>query len=66
MKQNCAPLDKRQCPDCEIDGMLNYYKEDEQTNCDLYFCKNCFGITIWDGKRHEPTGKEAYPNRDKQ
>lgn len=60
-----AQLENRRCPHCQIDGMLQYYKEDKQTDCDLYFCKNCFGLTIWDGKRHEACDGEAYPNREK-
>ena len=64
MTKICASLEQRSCPHCEIQGMLDYYKEDIQTNCDLYFCKNCFSLTIWDGKRHEAIDGEAYPDRE--
>jgi hypothetical protein len=65
MKKVACPIDIRKCPHCGKKETVYYFKEDDRTNCDLYYCSSCFKLMIWDGKRLERCEGEAYPNRDK-
>ncbi len=61
MKQVSMPDEFRNCPHCEEEDKLRYYHEANLN--DLYYCKDCFGIVLWDGKTVEKMEGEAYPHR---
>lgn len=63
MKNNVLNLEGRKCPHC-FKADLSYYKEGSG-NWDLYYCKNCYGMIQWNGKKTMVLEGEAYPNRDK-
>jgi len=64
MKNNCMPVDMRDCPHCEARDSLAYYKEDIK-DIDLYYCQECFGITEWTNASIKiPINGEAYPDRE--
>lgn len=64
MKQISMPLEKRNCETCGAKNTLSYYSE--FMGDDMYYCSNCFMITVWDGKKTTPIHDEAYPDRDKK
>lgn len=58
------PASDRQCPHCEQNEQLEYYRESDNGN-DLYWCKNCYCITEWNGINKKKIAGEAYPDRKK-
>jgi len=64
MNKNCMPASDRQCPHCEQNEQLEYYRESDNGN-DLYWCENCYCITEWNGINKKKIAGEAYPDRKK-
>lgn len=62
MRHNALPAEKRDCPHCKAKASLSYYMEGAG---DLYWCGECYKISVWNDRRVIKGTGEAYPQRDK-
>ena len=57
--------DDNVCPHCNQRGTLKYYKEEDGSFLDLYWCENDYKLASWNGQLLLGADGEAFPNRDK-
>lgn len=58
------PDENSECIYDGCQGQLAYYKENAM-GLDLYYCKTCFRVAKFDGRKLHKSTAEAYPDRDK-
>lgn len=65
MKIVTMPEEKRDCPHCKANCSLHYYRENSIIPMDMYYCNQCYGIALWNGKSVMKGVGEAYPSRER-